>query len=124
MFGVRELKIVAGIQFQYLMRQISKNGWRLREPGDIPGTMNETIFQGAIDMLFQEGYFNQSSLLRKFSEYGIAMRVHYLNDLLQLREGMFDPEPEIYIKPKLIKSIKEIGEKSGNYSNDIIFLDC
>ena len=57
-------------------------------------------------MLFQEGYFNQSSLLRKFSEYGIAMRVHDLNDLLQLREGMFDPEPEIYIKPKLIKSIK------------------
>lgn len=106
LYRARQLNIITANQFQYLMRQISKNGWRLREPGDIPGTMNETIFQGAIDMLFQEGYFNQSSLLRKFSEYGIAMRVHDLNDLLQLREGMFDPEPEIYIKPKLIKSIK------------------
>lgn len=36
------------------MRQISKNGWRQKEPDDVPYTLNESIFQGAVDLLIEQ----------------------------------------------------------------------
>jgi len=49
-----------------MMRIVSKNRWRTKEPGDVPGQMGETIFQGAIDLLFDGGYMTVDELLREF----------------------------------------------------------
>ena len=48
-YRTHQLGIMSDNQYQYLMRQVSKNGWRIKEPGDVPYSLNENIFQGAID---------------------------------------------------------------------------
>ena len=50
-YRTHQLGIMSDNQYQYLMRQVSKNGWRIKEPGDVPYSLNENIFQGAIDLL-------------------------------------------------------------------------
>ena len=62
MYRARQLNIITANQFQYMMRRVSKNGWRTKEPGDVPGNINDTIFQGAIDILFEEGYLKEGTL--------------------------------------------------------------
>lgn len=52
MYRARQLNIITANQHQYMMRQVSKNGWRIDEPGDDQVELNESIFQGAIDLLF------------------------------------------------------------------------
>ena len=41
----RQLEIITSNQHQYMMRQISKNGWRKQEPDDEPYFLNENIIQ-------------------------------------------------------------------------------
>ena len=54
MYRARQLGCITGNQFQYMMRQVSKRGWRKEEPGDSPYMLGENIFQGAIDLLLNE----------------------------------------------------------------------
>lgn len=88
-----QLGIITDNQFQYMMRQISKNGWRTKEPDDTPCTLNETIFQGAIDLLIEEKILSPSSILRTFKQYGITLYRQDIEELLHLRkETLFDEE--------------------------------
>ena len=83
------------IRDRYMMRQVSKNGWRMHEPGDEPGEINETVFQGAIDILFEEKILNVNSLLNVFEKYGIILTIEDIQDLLHLREGTLEIENKI-----------------------------
>lgn len=88
-----QLGIITDNQFQYMMRQISKNGWRTKEPDDTPCALNETIFQGAIDLLIEEKILSPSSILRTFKQYGITLYRQDIEELLHLRKGtLFDEE--------------------------------
>ena len=85
MYRARQLDIISANQFQYMMRIMSKNGYRLHEPGDKPGEIGDTIFQAALDMLFEGGYLTVSELLREFGRYGIYLSQHDLENLMYLR---------------------------------------
>lgn len=95
MYRARQLNIVSANQFQYMMRQVSRNGWRTKEPGDVQGTMSDTIFQGAVDVLFEQGYLDAKSLIDEFARYGIIMRREDIEDLLQLKKGTLNIEDKI-----------------------------
>ena len=95
MYRARQLDIITGNQFQYMMRQVSKNGWRTKEPGDVPGQLRDTIFQGAIDLLFDGGYLTQQELLNDFSKNKIILSQTDLENLMCLREGTLKPESKI-----------------------------
>lgn len=82
-----QLGIISNNQFQYMMRQISKNGWRTKEPGDVPYALNENIFQGAIDLLFEEKILNPANILRNFKQHGITLYRQDIEELLHLRPG-------------------------------------
>lgn len=86
-YRTQQLGIITSNQYSYLMRQVSKNGWRTKEPGDVPGYLNETIFQGAIDILFKNDYFDAYTFMRELKKYGITLYSQDIEDLLQLREG-------------------------------------
>jgi Zn-dependent peptidase ImmA (M78 family) len=73
LYRAYQLKIVTPNQYQYLMRQISKNGWRKKEPDDIPYVMNESIFQGAVDLLFDNRILTPESLMNEFRRNGITL---------------------------------------------------
>lgn len=98
MYRARQLEIITGNQFSYMMRQVSKNGWRRHEPGDAPGDLNSTIFQGALDILFEGGYLDSHDLRVQFAKYGIILSDKDLSDLMGLREGTIVPEPTETIK--------------------------
>lgn len=87
MYQARQLNVISANQFQYMMRIVSKNGWRTKEPGDVPGQIGETIFQGAIDLLFDGGYMTVDELLRDFASYGIILSQKDLENFMCLRKG-------------------------------------
>lgn len=95
-----QLKIISNNQYQYMMRQISKNGWRQKEPGDSPFYLNANIFQGAIDLLKEEHILSSESLLRVFKRYGITMYPSDIEDLLYLKKGTLTDKESL---PKIIQ---------------------
>ena len=119
MYRARQLNIITGNQFSYMMRQVSKNGWRKHEPGDVPGCLNSTIFQGALDILFDGGYLNSHELRVEFAKYGIVLSDKDMEDLMGLEEGTLIPEPndtatlepEAKIIPFSIKNQQKDGEE-------------
>ena len=123
MFRARQLDIITGNQFSYMMRQVSKNGWRKKEPGDVPGNLNSTLFQGAIDQLFEAGYLDSHDLRKHFAKSGIILTDKDLTDLMGLREGTIVPEASDTAKlepeSKIIQfNIKNTGAMGGNGPND------
>mgnify|MGYP001271471726 FL=1 len=95
MYRARQLDIISANQFQYMMRTMSKNGHRTHEPGDKPGEIGDTIFQAALDMLFEGGYLTVRELLKEFGRYGIYLSQHDIENLMYLREGTLYQEPRV-----------------------------
>ena len=97
-----QLKIISTNQYQYMMRQISKNGWRHNEPGDTPFFIGENIFQGAIDLLKEEKILSVKSLLAHFAKYGVSLFSSEIEALLNLTRGTLEDKESntriIYLK--------------------------
>lgn len=106
-----QLGIITDNQFQYMMRQISKNGWRTKEPDDVPYSLNENIFQGALDLLIEEKILNPASIMRTLKQYGITLYRTDIEELLHLREGTLFVEES---KPQIIQLKRPYGEDGGN----------
>ena len=102
MYRARDLEIITGNQYSYMMRMISAKGERLHERGDVPGMLSSTIFQGAIDVLFDGGYLTAADLLRAFHANGIWLRQSDMEDLMGLTPGTLNIEPKIIqFRPKM-----------------------
>lgn len=103
MYRARQLKLITTNQFQYMMRTISVKGWRKREPGDTPGKLGTTIFQGALDVLFEGDYLSPREVMQAFHEYGIYLSQKDLEDILGLKPGTLNTGSKViqFIKPKL-----------------------
>lgn len=95
MYRARQLDIISANQYQYMMRQVSKKGWRINEPGDTPGVLNASIFQGAIDLLFDNNILTPRSLLAEFKRQGVALYPDTIENLLHLNKGTLDFEDKI-----------------------------
>ena len=81
-----------------MMRQISKNGWRKQEPDDKPYFLNENIFQGALDLLFEQKILSPAAFMRLLSRRGINLFPADIEDVLHLRPGTLkvsDAKPQI-----------------------------
>ena len=91
----RQLNVISPSQYQYMFRQVSKNGWRLHEPDDAPGVLNESIFQGAIDLLFDNNILSPRMLLADFKRYGVNLYPWMIEELLHLKEGTLNTEEKV-----------------------------
>lgn len=95
LYRAHTLQLLTTNQFQYLMRQYSKRGWRKGEPGDEqPYLLNENVFQGAIDVLYEANIFNPVTMWRFFARRGIALHPHEIETLLNLRPGTLQVKDE------------------------------
>lgn len=92
LYRARTLEMLTINQYQYLMRQYSKNGWRKHEPDDKTFYLNENIFQGAIDTLFEASYFTPATLMRYLGMRGINLYPEEIEELLHLRPGTLKSE--------------------------------
>lgn len=98
MYRARQLGCITGNQFQYMMRQVSKRGWRKSEPGDFPYILGENIFQGAIDLLLKEKILSAEGILKLFASYGVDLYSDEIEGLLHIREGtLASKEPQAKI---------------------------
>lgn len=84
-YRTHQLGIMSDNQYQYLMRQVSKNGWRIKEPGDVPYSLNENIFQGAIDLLIEQNVLTAKEILDLFKKNGVTLYPEDMEELLHLR---------------------------------------
>lgn len=109
MYRANQIGIVSDNQFQYMMRQISKHGWRLKEPDDVPFYLNENIFQGAIDLLNEERILTPASLMRLFKRYGVTLYASDIENLLHLKEGTLDVEETA---PRIIQ-LRRLQDSDG-----------
>ena len=103
-YRTHQLGLISTNQYQYLMRQVSKNGWRTQEPGDVPYALNESIFQGAIDLLFENNILTPDTLMREFGNNGITLYSNMVEELLHLRPGTLRVQPQIIPLFQLKKS--------------------
>lgn len=94
-YRAHQLDIISDNQYQYLMRQVSKNGWRLKEPGDVPYLLNENIFQGAIDILIEQNIFTAKEILNLFKKNGVTLYSQDMEELLNLRQDTLKVEEKI-----------------------------
>lgn len=94
-YRAHQLDIISDNQYQYMMRQVSKNGWRLKEPGDVPYLLNENIFQGAIDILIEQNIFTAKEILNLFKKNGVTLYSQDMEELLHLRPDTLKVEEKI-----------------------------
>lgn len=86
LFRANELDVITNNQFQYLMRQVSSRGWRKKEPGDYPYTLNENIFKMAIKLLLDNDY-SKEDIINLFNESSVNLFSDEIEGLLNLPEG-------------------------------------
>lgn len=86
-YRAHQLKVITDNQYQYLMRQISKNGWRECEPGDVPYSLENNMLQSAVELLIQTDAFSGMEFVMNLSKNGITMHPHEIEELLCLKNG-------------------------------------
>ena len=65
-------------------------------------SLSNTIFQGAVDVLFDGGYLNAVELKRAFYDAGICLNSRDMEDLIGLKPGTLETESKIVpYKPKI-----------------------
>ena len=77
----------------------------------MPGNLNSTIFQAALDSLFEGEYLDSHGLRVQFAKDGIILSDQDLTDLMGLREGTIVPEPSETIKLEPEKKITQFSIK-------------
>ena len=100
LYRAHQLHIITDNQFSYLMRQYSKNGWRKGEPDDSPFLLNDNVFQGAIDMLFEEHVLTPVTFMRFLKSRSIDLFPDDVEEILHLRKGTLDVEET---KPRIVR---------------------
>ena len=85
------LKLITDNQYQYMMRQVSKRGWKKWEPDDVLYSISENLFQSAINLLINEGGITAQDIMKTFSKYGVTMYPEEIEKLLHLEEGTLRP---------------------------------
>ncbi|MDB5052319.1 MAG: hypothetical protein JWM44_369 [Bacilli bacterium] len=83
-----QLKVINYNQYQYLMRQISKRGWRRNEPLDdeIP-IPQPSVLKKAIDVLITNDVLSGDQFIQQLSNNNLSLNKSEIEILLGLNEG-------------------------------------
>lgn len=90
-------------QYQYLMKQVSRNGWRTHEPFDdeliVP---KPTLMRKAIEMLIEQKVLTKQELLNKLKMYCGSLNIEMYEEIAGLSKGYLNvitmSEPKILLK--------------------------
>lgn len=110
-----QLGIITSNQYQYMMRQVSKNGWRQHEPDDCPYFLNENMFQGAVDLLKDNHILSIPGILTLLSDYGVSLFPEEIEDLLHLSRGSLAEKKQPVNIIRLKQAIKKYSPASQEY---------
>lgn len=91
-YRAHQLQIITTNQYQYLMRQIAKLGWRTNEPNEKPYEADMTLLQEAISLLFAEGGWTATTFIDALKAKGVILRREDVEDLLALAPNSLKDE--------------------------------
>lgn len=100
-YRTHQLRIITDSQYQYLMRQVSKNGWREKEPDDKPYIMSNNMLKSAVELLIRENKFDAEGLIKTFKDDGVVLQPSEIEELIGLEKGTL--EYKVKYNPSLIK---------------------
>ena len=86
-YRAHQLKVISNNQYQYLIRQVSKNGWRSDEPGDVPYNLENNVLQNAVELIIENKVFTGMEFVMNLSKNGITMHLNEIEELLCLKKG-------------------------------------
>lgn len=80
--------------YQYVERQISRKGWRTKEPLDDIKEVNDPVsMRQAVELLIENDYITGEELVHKLSQhYGLSLLREEIEDLLGLEKGYLKTE--------------------------------
>ena len=84
------LNCINTYQYQYLWRQLSRNGWRTLEPEDQPYDMKSSLMQSALDLIFEEKVLTPKDFMVALKLNGIVMNASDVEKLMGLKSGTLD----------------------------------
>lgn len=94
-----QLDVLSFNQYQYLMKQVSSNGWRKKEPlDDTLETPKPTILNKSIDLLLDNNVFSGDDFIKELAENNIALKSRDVELLLNLAENTLAPEKKEDVK--------------------------
>ncbi|KLE14798.1 XRE family transcriptional regulator [Clostridium sp. C8] len=83
-----KLNAITHNQYQYLMKQLSKKGWRVKEPlDDLIVTPKPALLKKSIDMLITNDVMNETEIVNELANYGMALDTDDIEMLLSLDKG-------------------------------------
>lgn len=75
-------------QYQYLMKQLSKKGWRTKEPlDDIIQVAKPTLLRKSIEILVENNVLDENEFVEQLQNYGLAINAQEVENLLGLDKG-------------------------------------
>ena len=89
------MELMSDNQYEYMMRQISKKGWKKCEPNDYPYLLNENIFQSAIDILIENNIFSSENILDLLKNNGINLYAEDIEEILNLKPNTLKVKEKI-----------------------------
>ena len=88
-----EIGIITTNQYQYLMRQISRNGWRTKEPLDEYMTpKSPKALKQAINMLILNDYLSPKQIFKLLSKYKMTLPKDVIDEVLCLEPDILPDE--------------------------------
>lgn len=82
------LNVITYNQYQYLMKQLSKKGWKIKEPlDDLIITPKPVLLKKAIEMLITNDIMDEEEIVNELANYGMALNADDIEMLLFLDKG-------------------------------------
>ncbi|MDG6893031.1 helix-turn-helix domain-containing protein [Clostridium perfringens] len=96
------LNVISHNQYQYLMKQLSKKGWRTKEPlDDLIQVSRPILLRKAIDILIANNVMNENEIVKQLADYGLAINSDEIEILLGLERGKLTKKDNNTIPIKL-----------------------
>jgi Zn-dependent peptidase ImmA (M78 family)/DNA-binding XRE family transcriptional regulator len=99
-----DLEIITQNQSQYLWRQLSKNGWRTKEPLDeYMAVKSPKALKQAISMLLINNYLTPKQMFALFAKYKMALPKDVVDEVLNLEPDLLPDETDDNAETKIIR---------------------
>jgi Zn-dependent peptidase ImmA (M78 family)/DNA-binding XRE family transcriptional regulator len=99
-----DLSAITSNQYQYLMKQISRNGWRTQEPlDDVMIVKHPKAIKQAINMLILNNKLTPNQIFNLFSKYGFSFSKDVIDEVLNLEPDVLPEEAENESHIKLVR---------------------
>ena len=98
-----DIDVINENQYQYLMRQMSRNGWRIQEPLDeFMIVKRPKAIKQALNMLLLNDYLSPKQIFELFSKYRASLPKDVVDEVLCLDPDVLPDDPEDNVDTNIV----------------------